>query len=118
MMYRAKAANSNKTCSNEAASYDAKHEKTLGQIVEQIRSRLDFIGVDWVDDDEDEDGDGDDTDDKQSSKESGQTTPEKVVRLLDYACGTGVGRFRLSFLPIFSFKAIATGLCLVIISSS
>ncbi|EAA36317.3 S-adenosyl-L-methionine-dependent methyltransferase [Neurospora crassa] len=53
---------------NEAAAYDAKHAKTLDRIVEEIRARLDFIGVEWVDEDAD----------------SGS------VRLLDYACGTGV----------------------------
>ncbi|KAK3337499.1 methyltransferase-like protein [Cercophora scortea] len=67
---------------NEAASYDAKHEKTLSQIVEEIRSRLDFIGADWVDDDDD-----DDDDDKQSENAA---PPARAVRLLDYACGTGV----------------------------
>lgn len=102
-------ADSNKTSSNEAASYDAKHEKTLGHIIGEIRSRLDFIGVDWVDDDEDEDEDDDDNslnggDDKQpdSNMESGQTTSEKVVRLLDYACGTGVGKFSLDSLGCYS----------------
>ena len=37
--------------------------------MEEIRARLDFIGVDWVDED----------------------TGAGSVRLLDYACGTGVG---------------------------
>ncbi|KAK0655209.1 S-adenosyl-L-methionine-dependent methyltransferase [Cercophora newfieldiana] len=63
----------------EAASYDSKHEKTLAQIVKEIQSRLDFIGVDWVDDDE---GSDDDNVNEGGSK--------KQVRLLDYASGTGV----------------------------
>ncbi|KAK3331116.1 S-adenosyl-L-methionine-dependent methyltransferase [Apodospora peruviana] len=63
---------------NEAAAYDAKHEKTLGHIVDEIRTRLDFIGLDWVDDD-------DDSGDSENKK-----SPAKAVRLLDYACGTGV----------------------------
>jgi len=60
---------------NQAASYDSKHGKTLDRLIEEIRARLGFIGVDWVDDEEDE------------KKEGAQ---EKSVRLLDYACGTGV----------------------------
>ncbi len=73
-------------CSVEAASYDQKHEKTLNQLVEEIRARLDFIGADWV-------GDGDeDEDDNNNAAE-----PQRPVRLLDYACGTGVvSRVRLS----------------------
>ncbi|KAM7201402.1 methyltransferase [Naviculisporaceae sp. PSN 640] len=65
---------------NEAANYDARHEKTLSQIVEEIRARLDFIGVDWVDDDDSEEEDG---------KKKEQESSGKTVRLLDYACGTG-----------------------------
>lgn len=64
--------------------YDTKHGKTLDEIVEKVRARLDFIGVDWVEEDE---GDGD----------YGTTKP---VRLLDYACGTGnISRVR-NFYPI------------------
>jgi hypothetical protein len=66
--------------SQEAATYDSKHEKTLAQIVEEIRSRLEFIGVDWVDDDE-------------SGDEEKNNTPKKQVKLLDYASGTGVSKF-------------------------
>ncbi|KAL2020501.1 hypothetical protein VTK56DRAFT_8386 [Thermocarpiscus australiensis] len=64
-----------------AAEYDRRHEKTLNRIIEEIRARLDFIGVDWVDDDDDDDGNGETT--------SGETE-KKTARLLDYACGTGV----------------------------
>ncbi|KAJ4298439.1 hypothetical protein N0V88_003469 [Collariella sp. IMI 366227] len=68
----------------EAANYDTKHEKTLNRLVEEIRAKLDFIGADWVeDDDEDEGGD------EGQAKKAGDA-PEKSVRLLDYACGTGV----------------------------
>ncbi|KAK4188952.1 S-adenosyl-L-methionine-dependent methyltransferase [Podospora australis] len=63
----------------EAASYDSKHEKTLDQMIKEIRARVDFMGVDWVD----EDGDDDDEEEEEDH------TPKKVVRLLDYACGTG-----------------------------
>lgn len=55
--------------------------------MEEIRERRDFIGVDWVsEDDEVEDG----------SKEEG--AQKKSVRLLDYACGTGVGKSSLAVL--------------------
>lgn len=70
--------------SKEAASYDSKHEKTLNKLIEEIRERVDFIGADWVDD-------GDDSDQVEEKKSGGQQT--KTVRLLDYACGTGVGMF-------------------------
>jgi hypothetical protein len=65
--------------SKEASTYDSKHERGLGQILDHIRGRLDFIGVDWVDDDDDD----------------AEDDPDKSVRLLDYACGTGnVSRVR------------------------
>ncbi|KAK3372414.1 S-adenosyl-L-methionine-dependent methyltransferase [Podospora didyma] len=72
---------------SEAATYDAKHEKTLSQIVMEIRSRLDFIGVDWVDDDSD--SNGDDVAEQQKNDDA-PAEPKRQVRLLDYACGTGV----------------------------
>ncbi|KAH6651746.1 S-adenosyl-L-methionine-dependent methyltransferase [Truncatella angustata] len=62
---------------DQAAQYDTKHEKSLQQLTEAIQSKLDFIGADWVDDDDDDDDDG-------------QTDSSKQVRLLDYACGTGM----------------------------
>lgn len=67
----------------EAASYDSKHEKTLDQIIREIRARLDFIGVDWAEDNDEDEDEGD----EEASKE---TTLKRKVRLLDYACGTGV----------------------------
>ncbi len=71
--------------SKEAATYDTKHEKTLDKVIEEIRARRDFIGVDWVEDDDDE------SDDDEEAK--GEKEQQKSVRLLDYACGTGTGRF-------------------------
>ncbi|KAK0665809.1 S-adenosyl-L-methionine-dependent methyltransferase [Cercophora samala] len=65
----------------QASSYDSKHEKTLDQLIEEIRKRIDFIGVEWADEessDEEEEGEKDDTKEK------------REVRLLDYACGTGL----------------------------
>jgi len=49
-------------------------------LVEEIRARLDFIGVDWVADDENGDG----------NAAEGDAQSKKTVRLLDYACGTGL----------------------------
>jgi len=70
-------ANLNRTYfDNEAASYDQKHGEALDQLIEEMRAKLDFIGVNWVGEDEDEDGDGD--------------APERRVKILDYACGTGL----------------------------
>ncbi|KAK3298160.1 S-adenosyl-L-methionine-dependent methyltransferase [Chaetomium fimeti] len=66
-----------------AAEYDSRHEKTLGKLIEEIRARVDFIGVDWADED-DEDNNGGDGGEKKD------VTAKKSVRLLDYACGTGV----------------------------
>ncbi|POS80515.1 hypothetical protein DHEL01_v201083 [Diaporthe helianthi] len=61
---------------NEAANYDAKHDKTAAEIARRIEARRGLIGVEWVEDDEDDDDD--------SSDEEGRS-----VRVLDYACGTG-----------------------------
>jgi len=66
--------------SKEAASYDAKHQKTLDKLIEEIRERLDFLGVDWV-------NNSDNDDEGQNSQ-----AQNKSVRLLDYACGTGTGK--------------------------
>ncbi|KAI0130591.1 S-adenosyl-L-methionine-dependent methyltransferase [Xylariales sp. AK1849] len=59
---------------DEAAKYDTKHEKSLRQLTEAIQAKLDFLGVDWVEDDDDGPAD----------------IGGKRVRLLDYACGTGM----------------------------
>jgi len=68
-------AEKNRAHFNEAAStYNSKFGKTILQIIEEIQARRNWIGVDWIDDSEDE----------SSSK------PQKTVRLLDYACGTGL----------------------------
>ncbi|KAK1987418.1 S-adenosyl-L-methionine-dependent methyltransferase [Colletotrichum cereale] len=57
-----------------AAEYDAKYEKTTLQLEREVRKRKDFIGADWVVDEDEDDG-GEDG---------------KRVKLLDYACGTGL----------------------------
>lgn len=67
-----------KISSNEASHYDSKHEQATEEIARRIESRLDFIGVNWVEDESSED---------EGDKPDGKF--ERQVRLLDYACGTG-----------------------------
>lgn len=90
--------------SNEAATYDAKHESTIEEIARRIEARRDFIGVDWVEDDSSSGGD-DEGDD-------GGDEPSRPVRILDYACGTG-SMSRVSLLPGFFASAVA---CLFLVS--
>ncbi|KAI0403584.1 S-adenosyl-L-methionine-dependent methyltransferase [Xylaria palmicola] len=80
------AADINRSIFNEeAASYDDKHRKLNARLTRELQARLDFIGVDWAsdedEDDEDSDAGADDDDDDK---------PRRQVRLLDYACGTGM----------------------------
>lgn len=49
------------------------------QVTAEIQARLDWIGVDWI-----EDSPGNE------ASESPKEAPKKEVRLLDYACGTGL----------------------------
>lgn len=70
--------------SQQASSYDSKHEKTLDKLVEEIRKRIDFIGVEWAD----EESSGDEEEKKEDNREKREV---REVRLLDYACGTGLG---------------------------
>ncbi|KAK7916983.1 methyltransferase domain-containing protein [Apiospora marii] len=77
---------------NEASNYDSKFQKTIQQLTEAIQERLDFIGVDWV---ADEDEDEDDAEEPDGADQGNGTTtatpsPSREVRLLDYACGTGL----------------------------
>lgn len=66
--------------SEEAASYDAKHEKATAEIARRLEARRAFIGVQWVEEaSTDDEGDG----------RGGAEEPARAVRLLDYACGTG-----------------------------
>nr|CDP24484.1 Putative protein of unknown function [Podospora anserina S mat+] len=67
----------------QASSYDSKHEKTLDKLVEEIRKRIDFIGVEWAD----EESSGDEEEKKEDNREKREV---REVRLLDYACGTGL----------------------------
>jgi hypothetical protein len=65
----------NRPPSNMASTYDAKYERTIEQLIREIQRRKNFIGAAWVDDQEDVDG---------------EERPKREVRLLDYACGTGL----------------------------
>ncbi|KAI1755833.1 S-adenosyl-L-methionine-dependent methyltransferase [Xylaria castorea] len=76
------AADINRSIFNEeAASYDDKHRKLNERLTRELQARLDFIGVDWASDDEDSNEEGEDDSNKK---------PGREVRLLDYACGTGM----------------------------
>jgi hypothetical protein len=62
-----------------ASAHSNKNEKTTEELITEIRSRRDWIGVDLLDDSkEKEDG------------VEGAKVDIKTVRLLDYACGTGL----------------------------
>ncbi|KAH6710918.1 S-adenosyl-L-methionine-dependent methyltransferase [Leptodontidium sp. MPI-SDFR-AT-0119] len=63
---------------NEAAStYNSKFAKTIQQIIDEIQKYHEWIGVDWAEDSD-------------SETEDSSASPKKTVRLLDYACGTGL----------------------------
>lgn len=62
--------------SEAASTYNTKFSKTIQQIIDEIQARKDWIGVDWVED--------------TSEDEDESIPPEKTVKLLDYACGTGL----------------------------
>ncbi|KAI9056035.1 hypothetical protein LZ554_000967 [Drepanopeziza brunnea f. sp. 'monogermtubi'] len=64
---------------NEASStYNSRFAKTIQQVIDEIRKHHEWIGVDWT-----EDSSG-------SESEDSSVAPKKTVRLLDYACGTGL----------------------------
>ncbi|KAK1518880.1 methyltransferase domain-containing protein [Colletotrichum costaricense] len=78
-------ASANKAYFNKlAAEYDTKYEKTILQLEKEIRKRKDFIGADWVIDDDDDD------DSESESAAQLMAANGRSVRLLDYACGTGL----------------------------
>lgn len=59
-----------------AKTYNSRFQKTIEQLIAEIQKRKDWIGVDWVEDSDQE--------------HSSSASPQKTVRLLDYACGTGL----------------------------
>jgi hypothetical protein len=64
--------------SETASTYSQKFSKAHAQIIAEIQARLEWIGVDWVEDEDSEDQDEDDG-----------VGRSRRVRFLDYACGTG-----------------------------
>ncbi|RYP06727.1 hypothetical protein DL764_002979 [Monosporascus ibericus] len=77
----------------QAATYDSRHGKLLERLTAELRSRLDFIGVDWDDEDEDKGGNGgngNSAEPKDAQAQAENNKKKKQVRLLDYACGTGM----------------------------
>ena len=65
--------------SDIAKDYEERHGKAFEELVNHVRSLKDFIGADWVSEDDEK--------------------PTKEVRLLDYACGTGlISRVRVMHL--------------------
>jgi hypothetical protein len=69
-----------------ASAHSNKNEKTTEKLVAEIRSRLDWISVNFLDESKD----------KADNVAEGKVDIESV-RLLDYACGTGmVSQVRIS----------------------
>lgn len=67
-----------------ASEYDARFEKTVTQLIDEIQKRRYFISVDWIeDDDSDEETEG-----RPAAKD--KKDEQSPIRLLDYACGTGL----------------------------
>lgn len=64
--------------SEHAKTYNSRFQKTIDQLVVEIQKRREWIGVDWA-----EDSDGE-------SEQGSSSREGKTVRLLDYACGTGL----------------------------
>ncbi|KAI1141025.1 S-adenosyl-L-methionine-dependent methyltransferase [Hypoxylon sp. FL0543] len=74
-------------CSEEAATYDSKHGKLNERLTKEIQARLDWIGVNWAS----TDTDSDESDDESKPAEVPKPFQRRrEVRLLDYACGTGM----------------------------
>ncbi|KAI1321890.1 S-adenosyl-L-methionine-dependent methyltransferase [Xylariaceae sp. FL0255] len=91
------AADINRTIFNdEAAQYDNKHRKLNERLTHELQARLNWIGVNWVVDegDESDDEEGseevDNVDESQSQSRELTRPVKREIRLLDYACGTGM----------------------------
>ncbi|RFU28547.1 hypothetical protein B7463_g7795, partial [Scytalidium lignicola] len=66
---------------NTASTYNTKFSKTILQIIDEIQARRKWIGAGSIDLDSE-------TDDESSAPDS--TAQKKGLRVLDYACGTGL----------------------------
>jgi hypothetical protein len=88
--------------SSVAPIYDDGNEKTTNRLIEEIRSRRDWLGVDFLDEDEGDEEDDEIADADERANEPGADgmIERKVVRLLDYACGPGMVS-RVSPLSLF-----------------
>ena len=71
-----------------ASTYNARFSKTILQIIDEIQNRRAWIGVDWIEDSSSDESTKEETP-PLAIETKGQTS-ERVVRLLDYACGTGL----------------------------
>ncbi|ESZ98522.1 hypothetical protein SBOR_1184 [Sclerotinia borealis F-4128] len=62
-----------------ASTYDTRFQKTMEQLISIIQEprTLSFIGANWVSD-------------SPESSDSSEPTPNHTIKLLDYACGTGL----------------------------
>ena len=89
-------------CSEAASTYNTKFGKIVLQIIDEIQSRREWIGVDWI---EDSSSSEDESECSSSVVKSEDQKSGKTVRLLDYACGTGlVSRVCLLKLSSFSIQ--------------
>ncbi|KAH0564974.1 hypothetical protein GP486_001637 [Trichoglossum hirsutum] len=75
-----------------ASSYDNKawHHKLFDQLTREIQERKDWIGVSWIEDSSDSD----------PRERLTEGEAERTVRVLDYACGTGM--ISRTFAPLVS----------------
>jgi hypothetical protein len=66
------------------------------QLVEEIQKRRYFISTEWVEEDDDDEDNEQDENNQDAAANAGTDQPvakkvdDTTVRLLDYACGTGL----------------------------
>jgi hypothetical protein len=87
-----------------ASTYHDSNEKTTNRLIEEIRSRRNWLGIDFLDEDEGDEEDDEiaDADNRANEPDGDGTIERKVVRLLDYACGPGmVSRVGFFILHVF-----------------
>ncbi|KAH7358628.1 methyltransferase domain-containing protein [Plectosphaerella cucumerina] len=69
-----------------ASDYDSRFEKTVTQLIDEIQKRRYFISVDWIEDDSDDE----DEIEGRAAAVKDKKDEQAPIRLLDYACGTGL----------------------------
>jgi hypothetical protein len=77
-----------------ASDYDSRFEKTVTQLIDEIQKRRYFISVDWIEDDSDDE----DEIEGRAAAVKDKKDEQAPIRLLDYACGTGLVS-RVRFFP-------------------